>query len=1251
MIGGIGGVALSCPLVRNRFLKSLFVLVFLVAGQTRLCSDGKADVARRDSFSLSQSDLSNLYHRPSFTYGLAPPSIFQSSFPSERTEEFSRIPLSDIKFLTAVFSIAYHFLVDGRTEDTLVKTINDKFRADPSFLEGIHVSRAYFSEGIVFVPCEIRGKDFLACIGPAGMIKPRGYGITWGESPNLSIQLVPSLAVEEPGKTTPEMISSRAYREEVTVTLVSGLDIRAASAISRAARDLRDSDLTIVYGNKNIAAENIYGLISLGVRSGEKVTVYASGPSGKAAVEAITSRVLQEELRGKGKHSDCFLEIAFNPFLADKPDISMPELLKARRPWKRSTVQLEVRMLRLLGLLDRGPRRNTVTLAPVIAKLPDNVRYMAVQDIAEYLDTQPARIPADALLGVSHELEKIILRNLSRIDVLKKAKELKTSPVVFSFPDLSRFSLKGILEKALTIEEYYYGGGECSRFVNDGIQSYFMRGAGVITKKPDNELRLITHQEVKDPSGARSGDLLIYFDRDENAVTLALYGANRNMPAPSDNDIRRGEKGWDEAVIKVYLDEGYGISMIHHKTSEMGLSRATVSIMLEDAGVHEEFPQLFIPVKEYLVLQDVTPTMRLREKVDDSVVRLKAIDNMISGGEKISEKGIRMLEDMFFYKSRSVREIARSKLDALFVSGYIDDERMEQNEALLEVYHMEEDILFIKRELLHDHRLMGDITEKLFGRRIEKDEVRQLKLDWYGGGRNKNVYLACAELKNGDKTRFAISTIRNDPLGGGFSEKAIDDIQGRWKKLSEEGKRSVASFGANIWARDFRPRRSDMVVHPEADAAGDVDWCYWIRNDISIVFREFVEGRDLDEIIADENIPEDAVRMAVRKAVQGYLDLWNETRDDRGGGLFIGDPKPANIVLSGEGNDFTTARIIDLDALEKVDSLEDVIRVLSNYPEYEGIKVRLEGNRAVAKYDEKDTAFKRREKRGFSAADLAASLYADEGIRSGRDFEPREVFHRVAAGSYSEFENAVKLLNKTGFLRQGLVGGTMRLNRSFRRATFSNYGSTGIVSVLEDVESPGQGVEDLRAALEIYLIHELNMGLHASMPRGRSTFYLIHEDIIPVSMRNEFTRVIQKIRKDYPYIREHVRVINDRHLSTGIYAFLEKAGYDPDKKDVFMASPTRQALIDSGAEGIVFDGRAEDEFRHMEGIIAALRALALRDIQILVELYELLTGKPFKGSEQDLVGGNVVFEFRPLERLDRVIDLKARLWSCIVRSA
>ncbi len=74
--------------------------------------------------------------------------------------------------------------------------------------------------------------------------------------------------------------------KELTITNVDGLRASKAAMFVQVAGGFA-SQVFVEKGNKKINAKSIMGVLSLGVKQGEKIYVFANGKDEKEAIEAI----------------------------------------------------------------------------------------------------------------------------------------------------------------------------------------------------------------------------------------------------------------------------------------------------------------------------------------------------------------------------------------------------------------------------------------------------------------------------------------------------------------------------------------------------------------------------------------------------------------------------------------------------------------------------------------------------------------------------------------------------------------------------------------------------------------------------------------------------------------------------------------------------------------------------------------------------------------------------------------------------
>ncbi|HAE45284.1 MAG TPA: HPr family phosphocarrier protein [Lachnospiraceae bacterium] len=75
-------------------------------------------------------------------------------------------------------------------------------------------------------------------------------------------------------------------KKEITIQLDSGLDTRPVALLVQVASQFR-SDIHLESGNTRVNAKSIMGMMTLGLVTGEEVTVTANGEDEQQAMEEI----------------------------------------------------------------------------------------------------------------------------------------------------------------------------------------------------------------------------------------------------------------------------------------------------------------------------------------------------------------------------------------------------------------------------------------------------------------------------------------------------------------------------------------------------------------------------------------------------------------------------------------------------------------------------------------------------------------------------------------------------------------------------------------------------------------------------------------------------------------------------------------------------------------------------------------------------------------------------------------------------
>ncbi|MDP3791233.1 MAG: hypothetical protein Q8R38_04220, partial [Candidatus Omnitrophota bacterium] len=97
---------------------------------------------------------------------LSPPSVFQQSFPNEKSIEFKNSVLSDMRFLTAAFSIGACLLTDHLPIRYVKPVVEREFRKNIELLNGFDLDSINNEDGVVSVRYSKDGRAYMVKICP-----------------------------------------------------------------------------------------------------------------------------------------------------------------------------------------------------------------------------------------------------------------------------------------------------------------------------------------------------------------------------------------------------------------------------------------------------------------------------------------------------------------------------------------------------------------------------------------------------------------------------------------------------------------------------------------------------------------------------------------------------------------------------------------------------------------------------------------------------------------------------------------------------------------------------------------------------------------------------------------------------------------------------------------------------------------------------------------------------------------------------
>lgn len=173
-------------------------------------------------------------------------------------------------------------------------------------------------------------------------------------------------------------------------------------------------------------------------------------------------------------------------------------------------------------------------------------------------------------------------------------------------------------------------------------------------------------------------------------------------------------------------------------------------------------------------------------------------------------------------------------------------------------------------------------------------------------------------------------------------------------------------------------------------------------------------------------------------------------------------------------------------------------------------------------------------------------------------------------------------------------------------------------------------------------IHGLNINLVSAVPNSKTLWHVIPEDLIPYDIRTQFIALVTKMNK-VKQIHEKIRVVTRKRFERHALSDIVKDLTSDPNNIVDVAARRQEDLIGlpEGVKALVFAGELGD-FRQLEGVIAALRAIQQNNVEALVSLYRLLTGSSFSGNAANILKNiedpialscYIRFNLQPVKRL------------------
>ncbi|TBR16813.1 ROK family protein, partial [bacterium] len=383
--------------------------------------------------------------------------------------------------------------------------------------------------------------------------------------------------------------------------------------------------------------------------------------------------------------------------------------------------------------------------------------------------------------------------------------------------------------------------------------------------------------------------------------------------------------GLVESFVEVLLDENHYIKDIKLYMPLYGLSRSAMVLYFGKTDFPNRFPELYKLIREQFVLSEFSQELEKQEEIANQSIPLFDLEQSVIVSEGfVNEKTLNSLLSLRLSKSQEIRRRGLTNLKYISEQKRITKEEFQLIEDQFILEDIKEDLRFIERILRNEDSYVRDTFTRLFNKNIGIHDLfnSNVEVKYIKRGFNKQIYRVKIMISSGEVFVFAVSSIRDAILDvGDFTEEQINSSVANWHKVSDIDGSTVAKLGGVIWLEDRMPK----------DVLMDKIVTRITPNNIQFVSREFVEGRDLSEILSS-NISKVEKEEAVAEVIRAYLWIWYVTRENERG-IFLGDPKPENIVLNKREGEWR-GKVIDLDALYSGISHETVLKTLSVYSDY-----------------------------------------------------------------------------------------------------------------------------------------------------------------------------------------------------------------------------------------------------------------------------------------------------------------------------
>jgi multiphosphoryl transfer protein len=159
----------------------------------------------------------------------------------------------------------------------------------PLVSEGDRVSR---TDPLIEVDLDMVGMKAKSLVTPVILTNSEAFTIerrTVGQMVALGEMLMTARAIEVEDRIWTD-VGTEVFRRTITIPLVHGIHARPAARIGECARAFQ-AEVAFIHGDKRAATRSAVGLMGLGAKMGDTVTLEARGLDGRAALSAVAELI------------------------------------------------------------------------------------------------------------------------------------------------------------------------------------------------------------------------------------------------------------------------------------------------------------------------------------------------------------------------------------------------------------------------------------------------------------------------------------------------------------------------------------------------------------------------------------------------------------------------------------------------------------------------------------------------------------------------------------------------------------------------------------------------------------------------------------------------------------------------------------------------------------------------------------------------------------------------------------------------